>query len=202
VGSAADVTALLRRLTSGDESVAPQLMELVYGELRRLAADCMRQERRDHTLQPTALVHEAYLRLVAQRDADWKNRAHFFGVAGQLMRRILIDHARANLRLKRGGSQRRVSLDENLAFSPDQSEELVALDETLGRLEKLDPRQCRIVELRFFGGLTAEEAANALGVSLRTVEREWNLAKAWMYMELKQSDASHTRRMGPDQNPV
>lgn len=198
----ADVTALLQRLNTGDKTVTPQLIALVYDELRRLAGDRMRRERSDHTLQPTALVHEAYLRLVAQRDTNWQNRAHFFGVAGQLMRRILVDYARANLRSKRGGSQHRVPFEENLAFSPDQSPELVALDETLSRLEKLDPRQCRIVELRFFGGLTTEEAAEALGISQRTVEREWTLAKAWLYMELKQPDASDARRMGPDQSPV
>jgi RNA polymerase sigma factor (TIGR02999 family) len=186
VGStSADVTMLLSRLTEGDKSVVSQLMPLVYDELRRLAASYMRQERPDHTLQPTALVHEAYLRLVKQRETSWKNRAHFFGVAAQLMRRILVDHARGHLRTKRGGEAQKVSLDEAFAFSPDQSAQLVGVDEALSRLEKLDPCQCRVVELRFFGGLTVDEAAEALHISPRTVEREWKFARAWLYMELK-----------------
>jgi RNA polymerase sigma-70 factor, ECF subfamily len=159
-------------------------MPLMYDELRRLAATYMQRERTDHTLQPTALVHEAYLRLIEQRETTWKNRAHFFGVAAQLMRRILVDHARSRLRDKRGGELQKVSLDEGLVFSTDRSAELVELDGALSRLEKLDARQCRVVELRFFGGLTVDEAAEALQTSPRTVEREWNFAKAWLYLEL------------------
>jgi RNA polymerase sigma-70 factor (ECF subfamily) len=185
VGSSSDdVTTLLSRLAEGDRSVVPRLMPLMYDELRRLAATYMQRERTDHTLQPTALVHEAYLRLIEQRETTWKNRAHFFGVAAQLMRRILVDHARSRLRDKRGGELQKVSLDEGLVFSTDGSAELVELDGALSRLEKLDARQCRVVELRFFGGLTVDEAAEALQISPRTVEREWNFAKAWLYLEL------------------
>jgi RNA polymerase sigma-70 factor (ECF subfamily) len=182
----ADVTALLTQLSKGDQSVVPKLMPVVYDELRRLAAGYLRQERPDHTLQPTALVNEAYLRLVEQRHTKWKNRAHFFGVAAQLMRRILVDHARGHLRKKRGGEQQKVAFDEAVVFSQNRSAEVVAVDEALGRLAKFDPRQNRIVELRFFGGLTTEETAEVLGVSTRTVEREWTLAKAWLYMELQE----------------
>jgi RNA polymerase sigma-70 factor (ECF subfamily) len=197
VGStSADVTMLLSRLAEGDKSVVPQLMPLVYDELRRLAASYMRRERPDHTLQPTALVHEAYLRLVEQRATSWKNRAHFFGVAAQLMRRILVDHARGRLRNKRGGEGQKVSLDEAFVFSPDQSAEIVDVDEALSRLEKLDPRQCRVVELRFFGGLTVDEAAEALHISPRTVEREWQFARAWLYMELKQPHGTDAGQVG------
>lgn len=182
--SSADVTTLLSRLAEGDRSVVPRLMPLVYDELRRLARSYMQQERRDHTLQPTALVHEAYLRLIEQRETTWKNRAHFFGVAAQLMRRILVDHARSHLRSKRGGELEKVSLDEAFVFSTDRSAELVELDGALNRLENLDARQCKVVELRFFGGLTVDEAAEALRISPRTVEREWNFARAWLYLEL------------------
>jgi len=203
LGSAsADVTTLLSRLTEGDTSVVSRLIPLVYDELRRLAAGYMRQERPDHTLQPTALVHEAYLRLVEQRETSWKNRAHFFGVAAQLMRRILIDHARGHLRSKRGGEQQKVSLDEGMLFAADQSAELVAVDEALSRLEKLDPRQCRVVELRFFGGLTVGETAEVLKISPRTVEREWNFAKAWLYMELKPPDGTDAGKMGSGKDAV
>jgi len=196
VGSmSADVTILLSQLAEGDQSVVPRLMPLVYDELRRLAAGYMRRERSDHTLQATALVNEAYLRLVAQRGTNWKNRAHFFGVAAQSMRRILIDHARGQLRNKRGGHQQKISLDELPIFAAEQSRELVAVDEALSRLEKLDARQCRIVELRFFGGLSAKETAEVLGISLRAVEREWSLARAWLYWELTNGHGTHTRRM-------
>ena len=148
-----EVTALLRQLAKGNDAAASKLIPIVYGGLRRLAAGYMRRERKDHTLQPTALVHEAYLKLIEQRAVDWQGRAHFFGIAAQIMRRILIDHARAHLRDKRGGGMIPVPLDEALVFSPEQSSELVRLDASLERLAKLDPRQSRIVELRFFGGL-------------------------------------------------
>jgi RNA polymerase sigma-70 factor, ECF subfamily len=181
-----DVTLLLSQLSEGDQSVIPRLIPVVYDELRHLAASHMRYERPDHTLRTTALVHEAYIRLVEQRQVNWKSRAHFFGIAAQLMRRILVDHARNHLRKKRGGEQQKLSLDEAATVSLGRSAEVVAVDEALGRLAKLDPRQNQIVELRFFGGLSTEETAEVLGVSARTVEREWSLAKAWLYMEFQE----------------
>jgi RNA polymerase sigma-70 factor (ECF subfamily) len=182
-----DVTALLGQLAKGNEAAASRLIPIVYEELRRLAGAYMRRERRDHTLQPTALVNEAYLKLIEQREVDWKGRAHFFGIAAQIMRRILIDHARAHLRDKRGGGVIPVPLDEALVFSAEQSSELVKLDESLDRLAMLDQRQSKIVELRFFGGLTVEQTAEALGISAKTVKREWSVAKAWLHGELKVS---------------
>lgn len=181
-----NVTLLLSQLSEGDQSVLPRLIPLVYEELRHLAARHMRYERPNHTLRTTALVHEAYIRLVEQRQVNWKGRAHFFGIAAQLMRRILVDHARSRLRKKRGGEQQRLPLEESAVLSLEQSAEVVAVDEALGRLAKLDPRQNQIVELRFFGGLSTEETAEVLCVSGRTVEREWTLAKAWLYMELQE----------------
>jgi len=183
--SSSDVTVLLSALQKGDPDAASKLIPLVYNELRRLAGHYMRQERPDHTLQATALVHEAYLKLINQRSVDWQGRAHFFGIAAQLMRRILIDHARGHLREKRGGAQKALPLDEALVLSPEQSSELINLDEALQRLAKLDARQIRIVELRFFGGLSVEETAEFLGISSKTVKRDWSLAKAWLHGELK-----------------
>ena len=181
-----DVTLLLSQLSEGDQSAMPRLIPLVYDELRQLAARHMRQERPDHTLRTTGLVHEAYLRLVEQRQVNWKGRTHFFGIAAQLMRRILVDHARSQLRKKRGGDQQKLPLVETAVLPSSGSAEIVALDEALWRLAKLDPRQHQIVELRFFGGLTTGETADILGVSARTIEREWTLAKAWLYMELQE----------------
>ncbi len=180
-----NVTLLLGQLSNGQEGAASKLIPLVYGELRRLAGGYMRRERNDHTLQPTALVHEAYLKLVEQREVDWQGRAHFFGIAAQMMRRILIDHARGHLRDKRGGGAIPVPLDEALVFAPEQSSELVKLDESLERLAKLDARQSKIVELRFFGGLTVEQTAEVLGISPKTVKRDWSMAKAWLHGDLK-----------------
>src|SRR5438034_2457568 len=163
-----EITDLLDQMSGDSPSATSELMERVYDELRRLAAAYMRRERGDHTLQTTALVHEAYLRLIGQGDIAWKNRAHFLGVAAQMMRRVLVDHARAHLCRRRGGPQQRVSLDE-LCISPrTHSADLIALDEALTRLAKLDARQARVVELRFFGGLTAEEIARILGVATKT----------------------------------
>jgi RNA polymerase sigma factor (TIGR02999 family) len=179
-----DVTQLLLGLKSGDPAAESQLLEVVYGELRGIAGRMMRRERQDHTLQATALIHEAYVHLVDQRGKDWQNRAHFFGVSAQVMRRILVDHARTRRTKKRGGGQPKVSLDEALPLSIEQSDEVLALDEALSRLAQFDPRQSRVVELRFFGGLTDEEAAEVLGVSSRTVKRDWVVAKAWLYGEL------------------
>jgi RNA polymerase sigma-70 factor (ECF subfamily) len=192
------VTSLLNKLADGDQEAAAQLVPLVYKELRRLAARCLRRERRDHTLQATALVHEAYIKLSAQQDAKWQNRAQFFAVASQLMRRILVDYARAQHRVRRGGKQQKVSLDDVLLVSHDRTEELLAIHESLERLEKLDFRQGRIVELRYFGGLTLDEAADVLGVSSRTVMREWNIARAWLYGDLKERHGDDAGEMGRD----
>ncbi|HLK31460.1 MAG TPA: sigma-70 family RNA polymerase sigma factor [Terriglobales bacterium] len=194
--TSAEVTVLLSAITKGDAEAASRLVPLVYGELRRLAASYMRRERPDHTLQATALVHEAYLKLVEQRAANWQSRAHFFGVAAQLMRRILIDHARGHLRQKRGGEQHKVSLEEALVFSDQHAEEVLAVDESLNRLAKLDPRQARVVEMRFFGGLEVEEVAEVLQVSAKTVKRDWSVAKAWLYADLKERHGIDARTMG------
>jgi RNA polymerase sigma-70 factor (ECF subfamily) len=191
-----DVTILLAELTKGNERAASQLIPLVYDELRRLAGRYMRRERSDHTLQATELVHEAYLKLVEQRSVDWQGRAHFLGIAAQIMRRILIDHARGHLREKRGGGQEAVPLDEALVFSPEQSHELMKLDESLDRLTALDPRQGKIVELRFFGGLTVEETAEVLGISPKTVKREWSVAKAWLHGDLRRGHGNVAREVG------
>jgi RNA polymerase sigma-70 factor (ECF subfamily) len=185
--SPADVTSLLNKLAEGDQEAAAKLVPLIYDELRRIAAFRLRHEHPHHTLQTTALVHEAYMKLAAQRKAKWQNRAQFFGVASQVMRRILVDYARRRQRIRRGGKQQRVSLDDVLLVSPDRTAELLAVDESLSKLQELDPRQGRIVELRYFGGLTIEEIAEVVGVTTKTVTRELNVAKAWLYGELKQS---------------
>jgi RNA polymerase sigma factor (TIGR02999 family) len=156
----------------------------------------MRRERRDHTLQTTALVHEAYLRLVQQTSVNWQSRAHFFGIAARLMREILIDHARGQLRAKRGGAKVVLPLNEALAVPLERSEELVKLDDALVRLSKLDARQSRIVELRFFGGLNVAEISEILGISQKTVQRDWLVAKAWLYDELRGVDGDHPEAMG------
>lgn len=187
--ASADVTSLLNKLAAGDQEAAGQLIPLVYRELRRLAAQRLRQERPDHTLQATALVHEAYVKLATQRDARWQNRTQFFGVASQVMRRILVDYARGQQRIRRGGKQQKVSLDDVMLVSPDHSEEVLSVHESLSRLEKLDGRQARIVELRYFGGLTVEEVAEVVGISTKTVTRELNVAKAWLYGDLKERGA-------------
>jgi RNA polymerase sigma factor (TIGR02999 family) len=191
----ADVTALLSELASGNSLAADQLIPLVYGELKRLARAHLRRERSDHTLQTTALVHEAYLKLVRQDSVKWQGRSHFFAIAAQLMRRILIDHARAHLREKRGGGIAPMPLDDALVFSPEHSEELLKLDAALGRLATLDPRQSRIVELRFFGGLSVDETAAFLGVSAKTVKRDWAVAKAWLHGEVRGRNGDHPRSM-------
>jgi RNA polymerase sigma factor (TIGR02999 family) len=179
-----DVTALLKDWSGGDRQALERLMPLVYGELRKLAASYLRTERSDHTLQPTALVHEAFLRLVDQRSVDWANRAHFFGIAAQMMRRILVDHARKRQAAKRDVTSYRVATIVAEEAEADQGPELLALDRALGGLEKLDPRQARIVELRFFAGLTVEETAEVVAVSTATVKREWRTARAWLKREI------------------
>jgi RNA polymerase sigma-70 factor, ECF subfamily len=194
--SSGEVTELLRQVAKGDQDAASKLIPLVYGEMRRRAASYMAGERPDHTLEPTILVHDAYLGLVRRQDVNWQSRAHFFGLAADLMRRILIDHARAHLRAKRGGKQRKISLDDGILFSPEKGEEVLAVDECLDRLAKIDPRQTRILVLRFFGGLTNEETAEVMGISLNTVKRDLNVAKAWLYAELKERHGIDSRKMG------
>jgi RNA polymerase sigma factor (TIGR02999 family) len=182
-----EVTQLLSEYRGGRREALDQLLPIVYGELRVMAARYLRGERGDHTLQPTALVHEAYVRLVDQRDVDWQNRAHFFGVAAQIMRRLLVDHARASQRRKRGGGQLKVPLEEagDVAGAAGGNEvDLLALDDALERLAALSPQQGRVVELRYFGGLSIEETAEVLGVSTMTVKRGWAMARAWLHREL------------------
>ena len=184
VSSGGDVTQLLQAWCVGRQDALDQLLPVIYGELRRLAASYLRRERGDHTLQATALVHEAFLKLVDQRDVRWQNRAHFFGIAAQMMRRILVDHARAHAASKRGAGERPLTLDEALIVCPSSDIDILALDEALVRLAAVDPQQSRVVELRFFGGLTIAETAEVLHISVATVGREWTLAKAWLYAEL------------------
>ena len=183
-----DVTALLVAWSNGEQSAAERLVPAVYEELHRQAARAMRREGAGHTLEPTALVHEAYLRLVDQRRVEWRNRAHFFGIASEVMRRVLVDHARARLATKRGGDRQRITLGNafDVADAGDASADadVIALHEALERLATLDPEQARLVEMRYFGGLTIEETADALGVSPATVKRDWVLARAWLKREL------------------
>jgi RNA polymerase sigma factor (TIGR02999 family) len=182
---------MLKQLSTGNRGMLDKLVPILYDELRRLAAYYLRQERGDHTLQATALVHEAYLRLIDQREVEWKNRNHFFGVAAQLMRRILLDYARKHEAVKRGGSVSKISLDAAVILCEGNAAELVALDGLLTRLTAMDPQQGRVVELRFFGGLSVEEAAELMDISPATVKREWAIAKAWLARELcKIGDAS------------
>ncbi len=184
------VTQLLLKWSKGDKKASEELIPLVYDELRRVAQKYLSRERPDHTLQATALVHEAYLRLVDQTNVDWQDRAHFFGLASQMMRHILVDHARRHRAEKRGGLAQRLTLAEAVSFPAQDDFDLVALDEALIKLAGLDAEQSRIVEMRFFGGLTIEETATALGVSVATVNREWRLAKAWLLRELSSTDFS------------
>lgn len=180
-----DVTQLLADWSGGSQEALDQLMPLVYDELRRLANHYLAQERPDHTLQPTALVHEAYLRLVETRNRNFRSRAYFFGIASQLMRRVLVDHARKHRAAVRGGGMKKLSLDEAIALPNEPDLDLLALDDALNTLAAIDPRQSRIVELRFFGGLSVEETAEVLGVSAATIKRDWSWAKTWLYREIK-----------------
>ena len=181
-----EITALLVQWSHGDRTALERLLPMIYDECRQIASRQLRHEHREHTLDPTALVHEAYLRLVDQRNATWENRAQFFGVVAQVMRRILVDYARARYAKKRGGSTVLVSLEAAAAESSDpQAVDIVAIDEALGRLAARDPDQVRIIELRFFAGLSVEETAHVLARSPRTIKREWRLAKAWLYQELQ-----------------
>jgi RNA polymerase sigma factor (TIGR02999 family) len=178
-----ELTALLRDWARGDNCAQEKAGAVIYGELRRLAQQYMRRERSDHTLQATALVHEAYVRLVGQR-TEWKSRAHFFAVAASMMRRILVDHAKEHGALKRGAGLAKVPLDEALTVSAEPAGYLVALNDALSSLEKIDPQRSQIVELRYFGGLSNEEAAELLGISTATIQRQWAGARAWLYHEL------------------
>lgn len=180
----AQLTRLLEQVNAGGEGALEQLMPAVYSELRRQAARYLRRERRNHTLQPTALVNEAFIKLIDQRNVRWQNRAHFFGVAAQAMRRIVVDHARARHRIKRGGVQHAVTLDEAMIAGEARSIDVLALDEALTRLAAFDERQARIVELRYFAELGVEETAEVMGLSPATVKREWSMARAWLQAEL------------------
>ena len=181
-----EVTRLLIEWEHGNKAALDQLMPLVYDELRRLAAHYLQQERSGHTLQPTALVNEAYLRLVDQRNVDWRNRAQFFGLAAQMMRRILVNHAEARKAAKRGGDAERLPLDDSLCLSRENDVDILALHDALNRLAGFDEQKSKVVELRFFGGLTMDEVAEFIGKSTATTEREWSLARAWLYRELHQ----------------
>lgn len=185
------ITELLERFGRGQQEADAKLVSLVYDELHRLAVRYMRKERGDHTLQPTALVHEAYLRLASQRSKSWKSRSHFFAVAALLMRQILVDSARHRLAAKRGAWKRRVRLEDavedfpQLVLDPVQAEDLIVIDDALTALSKIDQRRSRIVELRFYGGMTTKEIARALDISERTVDREWAAAQAWLYARMR-----------------
>jgi len=179
-----EVTFLLQKIRQGDSEAHVHLWERLYPELHRLAERYFKRERQAHTLSASALIHEAYFQLVDQSGKEWQSRAHFVGVAAQVMRRILIDYARSHRAGKRAGAHRQISFNEQLLLTPERAEQIVALDEALARLAALDARQSRIVELRFFGGLSEKETAEVLGIGVRTVTREWRMAKAWLYGEL------------------
>jgi RNA polymerase sigma factor (TIGR02999 family) len=183
-----NVTQILREWNDGDTEAPARLMPLVYEELRRRAADCLRRERKDHTLQPTALVHEAYVKLVGHDRAEWKNRAHFCSVAAQLMRRILVKHAEARNADKRGGQMRKLYLDETRELAQERTPDLLALDDALKTLAVSHPRESEIVELKFFGGLNAKEIGEILNVSTKTVLRDWQFAKAWLNRQLAREE--------------
>jgi RNA polymerase sigma-70 factor, ECF subfamily len=181
------ITQLLAEWRDGKQSALDELYPLVYDELHRLARRYMSRERKGHTLQTTALINEAYVRLVDQKNVNWANRSHFFAISAQIMRRILIDHARRHAYAKRGGGAQQVSLEEVAAITPDQGRELVRLDEALKSLAERDPRRSQVVELRYFGGLNNEEIAGVLNVSENTVTRDWNMARAWLYQQLAEN---------------
>jgi RNA polymerase sigma factor (TIGR02999 family) len=189
IAASNDATEILKQWSAGDTDAPARLMPLVYRELRQRAAEYLRRERSDHTLQPTALVHEAYLKLVDQTRANWKTRAHFCSVAAQLMRRILVQHARERNRQKRGGRWEKLYLDETRALAQDRAPDLVALDDALNNLARTYPRESEVVELKFFGGLGVNEIAEVLNVSSKTVLRDWKFAKLWLSRELTQNVA-------------
>ena len=179
------ITRLLNDWSDGNRRALDELIPIIYNDLRSLAAHYLRRERADHTLQPTALVHEVYFRLIEQNDMHWQSRSQFFGVPAQMMRRILLDHARFHLRTKRGGGVHKAELDEVAGLSEEQAAEVVDLDQALEALARIDPRKCKIVELLYFGGLSVKETAEVLDVSPNTVTRDWAMAKAWLYNEIK-----------------
>jgi RNA polymerase sigma-70 factor, ECF subfamily len=185
-----EITQLLEEWSDGNQAALDELYPLVYEELHRLARRYMSREKKDHTLQTTALINEAYVRLVDQRNVHWANRSHFFAISAQIMRRILIDHARRHAYAKRGGGAHQVSLEEAATVVPDQGLDLVRLDEALKSLAEMDPRRSQVVELRYFGGLNNEEIAGVLKVSENTVTRDWNMARAWLYQQLSGSAAN------------
>jgi len=182
--TAGDITRLLGEFKAGSKAAESRLLEIVYPELRKIAGRYLRRETSGHTLQPTALVNEAYLQLMGQRDKEWQNRSHFFAVAAQLMRRILVDYARTRKAGKREGGRQRLELTDALMVSEDRLDEIISVDSALDKLAEFDARKSRVVELRFFGGLTEEEVADVLQVNTRTVRRDWNFAKAWLHGEL------------------
>jgi RNA polymerase sigma-70 factor (ECF subfamily) len=190
MSSPRDVTELLVAAGNGDRGALDEMLPLVYAELRNVAERYLRRERRDHTLQPTALVHEAYIRLINQREVDWRNRAHFVGVAAEMMRRILVNHAEARAAGKRGGGAERVTLDRALLQFQDRNLDVIEIDGALKKLAEQDPRAARIVELRFFGGLTNEEIAEVLTISERTIDREYAFARAWLQRSLRPAPGS------------
>ena len=184
-----EISQLLAEWSGGNQAALDQLYPMVYEELRRMAHAYLRDERKNHTLQTTALIHEAYLRLVDQKNVHWANRSHFFGISAQIMRRILIDHARRYQYAKRGGGAQRISLDEGAVVAKQRARELLRLDEALNSLAEIDPRRSRVVELRYFGGLDNEEIAGVLKISKNTVIRDWTMARAWLYKELSEGAA-------------
>ncbi len=184
-----EITQLLLAWGKGDEGAFDRLMPLVYDEMRKIARRYMSRQRPDHTLQTTALVNEAYLRLIDSSKVQWQNRAHFYAISAQLMRRILVDFARARTNQKRGGGAQKVVLDEALTITSEPGADLIALDDALNELAKLDRRQSQIVELRYFGGLSEDETAEILDISARTVRRDWSLARAWLYRQLNQEES-------------
>jgi RNA polymerase sigma-70 factor (ECF subfamily) len=190
--NAGQITQLLQAMRSGDANAAGELFPLVYGELHRLAKSYMRRERPEHTLQATALINEAYLRLIRD-DADWKNREHFIGIAAQVMRRVLVDYARAHNAERRSGGLQRVEIHDELAIAPERLAEVTALDEALVRLEEKNARQAKVVELRYFGGLSVEQIGSLLGIAPRSVKRDWSLARIWLFKELQPPD-SHSQQ--------
>jgi RNA polymerase sigma factor (TIGR02999 family) len=184
--SSSNVTQMLHDWSHGDREVLDKLVPVVYEELRRQAARYLKRERPGHTLQTTALIHEAYIRLIDQKNVHWQNRAHFYAISAKLMRRILVDHARSRQAAKRGGSDIKLPLEEAMITPEGREVDIVALDEALERLAAIDPQQSRVVELKFFSGMSVEETAEVLGVSTRTVKRDWNVAKAWLRREISE----------------
>jgi len=184
-----EITLMLKAWSGGDQTAREKLLSAVYDELRQIASQCLRRERPHHTLQSTALVHEAYLKLVNLSEVSWQDRAHFFAVAAQVMRHILVDYARHQGAEKRGGGLEKLSLDEAVSFTSERDLDLLALDEALAQLASFDPQQSQVVELRFFGGLSIEETAAVMGLSTATIKREWTLAKAWLHQRLSGGSA-------------